>query len=111
MNIVIREKSDFMPDTFIRIYEDRIEFEENNKNRVLKYNSEQIKEIMRMFLTLSKRWDSKYIGKGIIDDDVFVITVEGNKNKEYYIKNKYPQNWSDFVLFRNKLVREEIKFN
>ena len=32
MHIVITEKSGFMPDTIIRIYEDKVELEENNNN-------------------------------------------------------------------------------
>ncbi len=111
MYIIITEKSGFMPDTVIKIYEDKVELEENNKIRVLKYTPLETKEIIKSFLKISKGWDKKYIGKGIIDDDIFVIDVVDKETKEYYIKNKYPQNWSSFILFRNKLVREEIKFN
>ena len=111
MYIVIKEKSGFMPDTIIKIYEDKVELEENNKNRVLKYNPMESREIIKAFLKISKNWEKKYVGKGIIDEDIFVIDVVDKETKQYYIKNKYPQNWSSFILFRNKLVREEIKFN
>lgn len=109
MKITIKEENGFMPDTIIRISDKEIELEENDKTRKLNYNEIQIKEIIRIFLDLTKYWKEKYIEKSIIDDDTFVITIEGVK--EYYIKNKYPNNWGSFISFRNKLIREEIKTN
>lgn len=111
MHIIIKEENGFMPDTIIRIYEDRVELEENNKSRFLNYEKVEIREIIKMFLDICKNWKDKYIEKGIIDEDVFVITIVSNKTKEYYIKNKHPENWGSFVLFRNKLIREELKLN
>lgn len=109
MHIIIKEINGFMPDTVISILENEIRIEENNKIKILSYSREQIREIMQMFLDISRDWKDKYIDKGIIDDDIYVITVVSRETKEYYIKNKYPFNWERFVLFRNKLVREEIK--
>ena len=62
------------------------------------------REIIKAFLKISKNWEKKYIGKGIIDEDIFVIDVVDKETKEYYIKNKYPQNWSSFILFRKIMV-------
>ena len=61
-----------------------------------------------MFLEIFKGWNSKYVANGIIDDDVFLISISDTKNREIYIKNKYPSNWSKFILFRNRLLREEL---
>lgn len=100
-----------MPDTIIRIYDYKIEIEENKKIKRLCYKKEEIKEIIEMFLRLSHNWHNKYIEKSIIDEDIYTIEIiDNNIKKEYYIKNKHPNNWSDFILFRNKLIREEIKF-
>ena len=109
MHIIIKEENSFMPDTTIRIYENRIEYEENNKSKLLEYNMEEIRDIMDMFFDISKDWKDRYVDKGIIDDDIFEISIISNKTKTYYIKNKYPQNWGRFILFRNKLIREELK--
>ena len=111
MYIIIKEENGFMPDTIIEIY--KIQIEENNKKKVLNYDREQIKKIMTFVLEISHNWQSKYIGKSIIDEDVYIIAIYGDTKgtiiKECYIKNKYPNNWSNFISFRNKLVREELK--
>jgi len=111
MHIIIKEENGFMPDTIIRIFEDRVELEENKRIKILNYDKNQIKEIMVSFLEIFDNWKSRYEDKGIIDEDSFVITIVSSKTKEIYIKNKYPQNWSKFILLRNRLIREEIKFN
>lgn len=108
MHIIIKEENGFMPDTLIKIYEDRIEVSENKKEKTLHYDKNESKNIMEMFLEIFKGWNSKYVDNGIIDDDAFVITIVGSTKKEIYIKNKYPSNWSKFILFRNKLLREEL---
>ena len=61
MYIVIKEKSGFMPDTIIKIYEDKVELEENNKNRVLQYNPMESREIIKAFLKISKNWEKKFL--------------------------------------------------
>lgn len=110
MHIVIKEINGFMPTTTIRISEDKIEVEENNNIRILKYDRLDIKKIMHMFLEMSKGWKNKYIdNNAIIDDEVYDIVVVSNNTKKYYMKNKYPDNFSKFILFRNHLVREELK--
>lgn len=109
MHIIIQEVNGYMPDTIIKIYEDRIELEENNSIKRLSYNREEILTIIETFFNITRDWKSKYEEKGIIDDDIFKISVISKNTKEYYIKNKYPNNWSKFVLFRNRLVREELK--
>jgi hypothetical protein len=63
-----------------------------------------------MFIEICQGWKDKYIDKSIIDDDIFCITVVGHRTRQFYIKNKYPENWDKFILFRNKLIREELKF-
>lgn len=108
MHIIIKEENGFMPDKIIKIYEDRIEVSENNKDKVLGYDKNRSRDILEMFLDIFKDWNNKYVSSGIIDDDIFVITIVSNKNKEIYIKNKYPSNWSKFILFRNRLLREEL---
>ena len=97
-----------MPDKINKIYEDRIEVSENNKDKVLGYDKNRSRDILGMFLDIFKDWNNKYVSSGIIDDDIFVITIVSDKNKEIYIKNKYPSNWSKFILFRNRLLREEL---
>lgn len=108
MHIIIKEENGFMPDKIIKIYEDRIEVSENNKDKVLGYDKNRSRDILEMFLDIFKDWNNKYVSSGIIDDDIFVITIVSDKNKEIYIKNKYPSNWSKFILFRNRLLREEL---
>lgn len=108
MHVIIKEENGFMPDTIIKIYEDRIEVEENNKQRTLSYDRFKVKEILELFLDVMKRWENKYVEKGIIDDDIFIINIVSSKVKEIYIKNKYPNNWDKFILFRNRLLREEL---
>lgn len=108
MGITIREVNGFMPDKVISIYEDKIEVYDNNKIKLLRYDKSRCKDILEMFLEIFKGWNNKYIGSGIIDDDIFLITITGLKSKEIYIKNKYPSNWSKFILFRNRLLREEL---
>ena len=110
MHIIIKEINGFMPTTTIAIKEDKIEVEENNKFKVLKYDRNDIKKIMHMFLDICKSWKSKYINnRAIIDDEIYNIFVVTDSVKEYYIKNEYPSNFSKFILFRNHLVREELK--
>ena len=109
MKIFIKEENAFMPTTTIDICEDKIEFCENNRNRQLNYNKEQIKQIIEVLLGIIEKWNSKYIEKKIIDDEIYTITIEGKETKQIYIKNKYPSNWEKFVLFRNKLVRGDLK--
>ena len=109
MHIVIKEKNDFMPDTTIKLMEDKIEVEEYNKVRVLAYNKNEIKYIISKFLNIMSNWKDKYIDSGIIDDDTFYIYIVGKTTRQIIVKNKYPFNWSDFILYRNKLLREEIK--
>lgn len=108
MLIVIKEENRFMPTTTIIIKDTVITVEENHVNRELKYDKNQIKLISDALLKIFKDWNYKYIDKKIIDDDTFTILVVDNERKEYYIKNKYPSNWSKFILFRNKLLREEL---
>ena len=109
MQILIKEENGFMPTTRINIHEDKIEVEENSKLRVLKYDRYQIKDIMEYLLDLFKYWRNKYIDDKIIDDEIYTITIITKENKEFYIKNKYPDNWDKFIEFRNKLVRETLK--
>lgn len=109
MRIVIKEINDFMPDTIISINENKIEVDENNKIRVLKYNKYEIQEILRRFLLIFKRWNLKYVSEEVVDDGVYMITVEDKTSKTYYIKNKYPYNWESFIWLRNNIVREEFK--
>ena len=108
MKILIKEENGFMPTTRINIHEDKIEVEENNKIRVLKYNKYQIKDMMVYLLDLFKGWKNKYVDEKIIDDEIYTITIVTTVNKEFYIKNKYPNNWNKFIEFRNKLVRETL---
>lgn len=109
MQILIKEENGFMPTTRINIYEDRIEFTENNQTKTLKYTKEEIKVIMHSLLDIMRDWKNRYEEKKIIDDEIYTITIVTKENKQYYIKNKYPSNWSSFIFLRNKLVREEIK--
>lgn len=109
MYIVIREESKFMPPLIITINEEGITVEENNKSRRLKYDKYQIRDISNALCSIFNGWKDKYIdNKTIFDDDSYDIVVVGSTRKEYYIKNKYPNNWDKFVLFRNKLLREEL---
>lgn len=109
MFIVIREENKFMPPVIVTIKEHIIEVEENNKTRALKYDCNQIKDICVFLCSLFKDWKDKYIDNDtILDDDVFSIVVVSSTRKEYYVKNKYPSNWDKFILFRNKLLREEL---
>jgi len=108
MQILIKEENGFMPTTRINIHEDKIEVEENNKLRKLKYDKYQIREIMQYLLELFKSWKNKYVDEKIIDDDIYTITIVTRENKEFYIRNKYPNNWAKFIEFRNKLVRESL---
>jgi uncharacterized protein with HEPN domain len=110
MRIIIKEVNSFMPDVVIKIFEDKIEYTNNFSEKKLKYDAAEIKEIMRMFLEISKGWKAKYEDKGVIDEDIYKISIIGNTTKEIFIKNKYPNNWGDFMSFRNKLIREELKF-
>lgn len=110
MHIIIKEESSFMPDTIIRIYEDKIEVEEKDYLKILNYNQKDIKNIMNMLVDITKRWKRKYVDKAIIDDVAYVITFINDEEKVYYVKNSYPQNWEKFIYFRNRLVREELKF-
>ncbi len=109
MRVVIKEINDFMPDTIITINENKIEVDDNNKIRVLKYNKYEIQEILRRFLLIFKRWNLKYVSEEVVDDGVYMITVEDKTSKTYYIKNKYPYNWENFIWLRNNIVREEFK--
>ena len=108
MQILIKEENGFMPATLINIKEDVVEIEENRKTRTLKYSNQEIKEIMSYLLDLFKPWKDKYIQNKIIDDEIYTISIISKVNKEIYIKNKYPANWDKFIVFRNKLVREEL---
>ena len=110
MVIVIREESKFMPSITTTISEDKITVEENQNVKVLKYKKEQIKLIVEFLLNLFRDQKDKYIDeKNLIDEGTFKIVVLDESRKEYYIKNKYPFNWNKFVLFRNKLLREEFQ--
>lgn len=109
MQILIKEENGFMPTTIIVIKDNKIEVEENNRTRVLKYEKDKITEIMIFLLDMFKTWKNKYIDNKIIDDEIYTITIDNKGvSKTYYIKNKYPENWGRFILFRNKLLREEI---
>lgn len=110
MQIIIKEENNFMPSTIIKIFRNKIEIEENKITRILRYTKVEIVKIIELFLSITKNWQSKYIDKAIIDDEVYTISVINKQVKEYYIKNKYPNNWNKFILFRNKLVREELNF-
>lgn len=109
MRIVIKEINDFMPDTTITINDDKIEVDENKKYRVLKYNKNEIQEIVKRFLVILKRWNLKYVSEEVVDDGIYTITIEDKTKKTYYIKNKYPYNWESFIWLRNNIVREEFK--
>ena len=114
MRVVIKEINDFMPDTIITINENKIEVDDNNKIRVdplvLALSCiYEIQEILRRFLLIFKRWNLKYVSEEVVDDGVYMITVEDKTSKTYYIKNKYPYNWENFIWLRNNIVREEFK--
>lgn len=110
MHIIIKEINGFMPTTTITINEHKIDVEENNKIKTLKYERLEIKQIMDIILNLTKGWKNKYINdKAIIDDEIYNISIVSSDIKEYFIKNKYPDNFSKFLLLRNLLVREELK--
>ena len=83
MRVVIKEINDFMPDTIITINENKIEVDDNNKIRVLKYNKYEIQEILRRFLLIFKRWNLKYVSEEVVDDGVYMITVEDKTSKTY----------------------------
>lgn len=109
MLIVIREESKFMPPVSITIKDEEILVEENNNCRTLKYDKNQIKDICVFLFGIIKDWQHKYVdNNAIIEDDTFTIVAINSVRKEYYIKNKYPSNWEKFILFRNKLLREEL---
>lgn len=108
MQIIIKEENGFMPETTIKISEEKIIVEENNVLKTLKYDKTQVKKIMNSFHALIKDWKNKYEEKKIIDDEIYRITIVTTVNKEIYIRNKYPDNWSKFILLRNKLIREEL---
>lgn len=109
MRIFIKEENGFMPTTTIEITNDKIEFNENNKVKQLNYNKEQIKQIIDILLGIIKNWNAKYIEKKIIDDEIYTITIEGTETKNIYIKNKYPSNWEKYIVFRNKLIRGDLR--
>jgi len=109
MQIIINEENSFMPALKIKISENKIEIEEKGKTRKLKYEKTEVKIIMNSFYELIKGWKSRYEEKKIIDDEIYTITIMTTTgNKDIYIKNKYPDNWSKFILLRNKLLREEL---
>lgn len=110
MHIIIKEINGFMPTTTITITENRIDVEENEITKTLKYDRYHIKKIMEMIVDITRGWKSKYINdKAIIDDEIYNIFIISNDIKEYYIKNKYPENFAKFLVLRNRLVREELK--
>ncbi len=110
MHIIIKEENGFMPTTTIKITENKIEVEENNKLRILKYQENEIKKIMEAFLIIFKNWKDKYVKESIIDDEIYSISIVSSKIKTIYIKNDYPQNWEKFIVLRNHLVREDLDF-
>jgi len=110
MHIIIKEINGFMPTTTITISENKIDVEENDKLRTLKYDRLEIKKIMNIIVDITKSWKNKYINdKAIIDDEIYNIFIVSSSVKEYFIKNKYPENFAKFLLLRNHLVREELK--
>lgn len=109
MQILIKEENGFMPTTKIFIADNKIVVEENNKEKTLKYEKEQIKEIIDVLVEMTKGWKTKYIDSKIIDDEIYTITIMGKVNKEIYIKNAYPNNWDKFIVFRNHLVKETLE--
>ena len=110
MHIIIKEINGFMPTTTITISEHKIDVEENDKVKTLKYEKADIKKIMAMIVNMTRGWKNKYVNdKAIIDDEIYNIFIVSNEVKEYYIKNKYPDNFAKFLLLRNHLVREELK--
>ena len=59
MVIVISEESKFMPSITTTINNDKITVEENGVTKVLKYQKEQIQQIIEFLLNLFKDWKDK----------------------------------------------------
>lgn len=109
MYIVIKEDNGFTNPMTIVIKHDSVTIEEDEKIKVLKYNKDQIKKIMEGFLNVFKSWHSKYIGKSVLNNDIYTITIVTTKTIEYYIENKYPDNWENFIMLKNHLIKETLK--
>ena len=112
MEILIHNVKDFSKKEETLIIRDRnICFIEGNScfERVLCKDARIIGEIESELSKIMFGWKEEYVGSRMVDGEKYHIVVEVNhKKKKYKIQNKFPDNWEEFLEWKEKIVEGRI---
>lgn len=89
----------------ITLRDDKILIDDGRYERVVLEDEREIEKIYSKLYEVIFSWKQEYIGDRVYDGEKYLIELDVNhKRKKYKIQNKFPDNWADFVLIREKIL-------
>lgn len=112
MEIIINNIKDYSKkEETIIIKDDGIYYMEGKScyEKLLNNDYGFISEISSDLCKLMFSWKEEYIGPRMIDGERYHIVVDVcHKKKKYKIQNKFPSNWEEFLVLKEKMLEGNL---
>lgn len=89
----------------ITVKDDKILIDDGRYEKVVLDDYKQVNEICSKLYEVIFSWKQEYIGDRVYDGEKYLIELDVNhKKKKYKIQNKFPDNWADFLILKEKIL-------
>jgi len=89
----------------ITLNEDKIYYDDGRYERIVLNNKKEVDSLCSKLYDIAFSWKQEYIGDKVYGGEKYLIEFDVNhKRKKYKIQNKFPNNWDEFLLVRERIL-------
>ena len=89
----------------ITLKDGKIYFDDGRYERLILNDEDRVEQLYLKLCKIVFAWKQEYIGERVYDGEKYLIEFDINhKKKKYKIQNKFPDNWEEFLLIREKIL-------
>ena len=89
----------------IVIKDGKIYFNDGRYERMILNDADEVEGLYLKLCRIVFSWKQEYIGNRVYDGEKYLLEFDVNhKRKKYKIQNKFPDNWEEFIVVKNKIL-------